>query len=149
LIAIVIPFKSRFGQSRCGAANATAARFHYTEFMRTIAILILFTSAIFCGTNGGVSVPTANTAVRLSSTSLKCSALAVQAAPANTGKICVGLTGAVTCTNSATPAATDGVLLNAGDSYAFMPSGSTFSYDLLNTWVVGTVNTQGVTYTCQ
>lgn len=117
--------------------------------MRPIFALILLVSACLCSTNGGVSVPTANTPVRLSSTSVKCTGVAVQAVAANSGKICVGTSSSVTCSLSATPTSTDGVVLNAGDSYAYMPQANTFPYDLSQIWVVGTASTQGVTFQCQ
>lgn len=116
--------------------------------MRT-ALLLTILAALCFASNGGVNIPTAGTAVRLSSTSVKCVGLAVQAAPANSGKVCIGTTSGVTCTLTNPVATTDGPLLNAGDNYAFVPPGNSAMWDLSQIWVVATANTSAVRYLCQ
>lgn len=90
-----------------------------------------------------VTVTTAGTAVRISSTDLVVRSLAIQAKAANTGVIYVGGSDVLNSSKN-------GVALTAGSSFGFLPSGESKTsvyYNLKNIWIDSSVNSEGVSVT--
>lgn len=116
-------------------------------FRRTIITLtILLTAAlILCaGLNSGSQTcpSSGNKAVIASSSSCpsstcKASTWTIQAPSANTGKVYVG---------GSTIATTNGVYLNAGDSATLSSGGTSFPFDLTQTFIACSVSADTVTF---
>lgn len=107
--------------------------------MRTILLLLaLFVSSALALTNGTVAMTT-GTAVRVSSTSQKCTGYLIQAASTNAAVIYFG---------PSTVTSSNGIKLVAGASISWFPSGTSFIYDMNQIYLLGTTGDSAV-YSCQ
>lgn len=106
-----------------------------------LLLLAALSYAALVPQTAAVVVTTAGTAVQLytGATPKQCVGVVIQAQPGNGGFIYTGGSG-VTSSN--------GIRLSAGDTISWIAAGNAASYNLGSFWINSSVNSEGVTYTC-